>query len=150
MQWSQKKKIYKQSIYKSIDDVPSHLTKIYIRDDVYIDYSRVLNSSAIIAGKSRSGKTTAIISTFLLPMLKLGPDRFYSRILIIDPKNAELGLCPHVLTPALDGSVENILDAIREFNEIRIKRQQILNDFCKAEGKAVKWYSPTVGMHPSL
>lgn len=141
---------YKQSVYKSIDDVPSHLTKIFIREDVYIDYSRVLNSSAIIAGKSRSGKTTAIISTFLLPMLKLGRDEFDSRIVIVDPKCAELSMCPHVLSPASDGSVEHILEAIREFNEIRIKRQQIINDFCKTEGKAVKWFDPKVNMHPSV
>lgn len=135
---------YKQSIYKSIDDVPSHLTKIYIRDDVYIDYSRVLNSSAIIAGKSRSGKTTAIISTFLLPMLKQGRDGFESKIIIVDPKSAELSMCPHVLSPAPNGSVEHILDAIRGFNSTRIERQKIINGFCKAKGKAVKWFD--IGM----
>lgn len=139
---------YKQSLYKSIDDVPSHLTKIYIRDDVYIDYSRVLNSSAIIAGKSRSGKTTAIISTFLLPMLKQGRDDYGSRIIIVDPKSAELSLCPHVLSPAPDGSVEHILNAIREFNKVRVERQKIINDFCKSEGRAVKWFD--VGMKPSV
>ena len=63
---------HKQSVYSSLCDVPTHLTKVYIRQVVYIDYARVLNSSAIIAGRSRSGKTTAIISTFLLPMLKQG------------------------------------------------------------------------------
>ena len=138
----------KQSVYASIDDVVSHLTKIYIRDDVYIDYARVLNSSAIVAGRSRSGKTTAIISTFLLPMLKQGRDDFESRIIIVDPKSAELSLCPYVLSPAPDGSVEHILDAIREFNDIRVKRQKTINDFCKTEGKAVKWFD--IGMKPSV
>ena len=139
---------YKQSVYKTLDDVPSHLTKIFIRDDVYIDYSRVLNSSAIIAGKSRSGKTTAIISTFLLPMLKQGRDDFGSRIIIVDPKSAELSLCPHVLSPAPDGSVEHILEAIREFNFLRVMRQKTINEFCKSEGRAVKWFD--VGMKPSV
>lgn len=139
---------YKQSVYKSIDDVPSHLTKIYIRDDVYIDYSRVLNSSAIVAGKSRSGKTTAIISTFLLPMLKQGRDDYGSRIIIVDPKSAELSLCPYVLSPASDGSVEHILDAIREFNDVRVKRQTIVNQACKETGKAHKWYE--LQMKPSV
>lgn len=139
---------YKQSVYKTIDDVPSHLTKIYIRDDVYIDYSCVLNSSAIVAGKSRSGKTTAIISTFLLPMLKLGRDSYQSRMVLVDPKSAELSMCPYVLSPAPDGSVEHILEAIREFNDVRVKRQKIINDFCKSEGKAVKWFD--VGMKPSI
>lgn len=139
---------YKQSYYTSLDDVPSHPTKIFIRKDVYIDYSRVLNSSAIIAGRSRSGKTTAIISTFLLPILKQGKDDFGSKIIIVDPKSAELSLCPHVLSPAPNGSVEHILNAIRDFNSIRVERQKIINDFCKSEGKAVKWFD--VGMKPCV
>lgn len=139
---------YKQSVYTSLDDVPLHLSRIYIREDVYIDYSRVLNSSAIIAGKSRSGKTTAIISSFLLPMLKQGRDDYGSKIIIVDPKSAELSLCPYVLSPAPDGSVEHILDAIRDFNKLRIKRQKIINGFCKSEGKAVKWLD--VGMKPCV
>lgn len=138
----------KQSVYFSLADIPSHQTKVFIRDDVYIDYSRVLNSSAIVSGRSRSGKTTAIISTFLLPMLKLGMDDYGSRIIIVDPKSAELSLCPHVLAPAPDGSVEHILDAIREFNNLRIKRQRIINEHCKSEGKAIKWFD--IGMKPSI
>lgn len=138
----------KQSVYSSLDDIPSHLTKIYIRKDVYIDYARVLNSSAIVAGRSRSGKTTAIISTFLIPMLKLGRDNFGSRIIIVDPKSAELSLCPHVLSPAPDGSVEHILSAIRDYNSIRVERQKIINSYCKSEGKAVKWFD--VGMKPCV
>ena len=130
----------KQSVYRSIDDVPSHITKIYIRDDVYIDYARVLNSSAIVSGRSRSGKTTAIISTFLLPILKQGRDDYGSEVLIVDPKSAELSLCPYVLSPDVDGSVEHILDAIRRFNQLRVNRQKIINDACKKSGKAQKWF----------
>lgn len=139
---------YKQSVYSSLSDVPSTLIKVYIRKDVYIDYSRVLNSSAIIAGRSRSGKTTAIISTFLLPMLKQGRDDFGSRIIIVDPKSAELSLCPHVLSPEADGSVEHILNAIRDFNKLRIERQKIINEYCKKKGKSVKWFN--IGMKPSV
>lgn len=138
----------KQSIFSSIDDVPTHLTKMFIRDDVFIDYSKVLNSSAVIAGRSRSGKTTAIISTFLLPMLKQGQDDFGSTIIIVDPKSAELSLCPHVLSPAPDGSVEHILEAVRKFNLSRVERQKIINDYCMNNGKAVKWFD--VGMKPSV
>lgn len=132
---------HKQSVYYSIDDVPSHITKIYIRDDVYIDYSKVLNASTLIAGKTRSGKTTAIISTFLLPILKQGRDDFGSRIIIVDPKSAELSLCPYVLSPKEDGSVEHILDAIREFNKLRVERQKIVNDACKKTGMSQKWFN---------
>ena len=138
----------KQSIYYSLDDIPADTTKIYIRDDVYIDYSKVLNSSAIIAGKSRSGKTTAIISTFLLPILKLGKDDFGSRVIIVDPKSAELSLCPYVLSPKNDGNVEHILNAIREFNRLRIRRQKIINDASKKTGRAKKWFD--IGMKPSI
>ena len=139
----------KQSVYSSLADVPSHLTKVYIREDVYIDYARVLNSSAIVAGKSRSGKTTGIISVFLLPMLKQGRDDFGSRIIIVDPKSAELSLSPHVLAPASDGSVEHIFDAIKEFNQVRVERQKIINEYCKREGHAVKWFD-VKGMKASL
>lgn len=139
---------YKQSVYRDLSDIPLNLTKVYIRKDVYIDYSHVLNSSAIIAGRSRSGKTTAIISTFLLPMLKQGRDNFGSRIIIVDPKSAELSLCPHVLSPSINGDVEHILEAIRTFNQLRITRQKIINDSCKKKGKAVKWFD--VEMKPCV
>lgn len=138
----------KQSVFYSVADVPSNIKKAYIRDDVYIDYSKVLNSSAIVAGRSRSGKTTAIISTFLIPFLKQGRDEFGSEIIIVDPKSAELSLCPHVLSPAENGSVEHILDAIRRFNQLRVERQKIINDACKKSGKAHKWFE--MGMHPSV
>lgn len=138
----------KQSIYHSIKDVPSNITKVYIRDDVYIDFAKVLNASAIIAGKSRSGKTTGIISTFLLPILKLGRDNFGSVMTIVDPKSAELSLCPHVLSPKANGDVEHILDAVREFNQLRVKRQKIVNDACRESGKAHKWFE--LGMKPCV
>lgn len=138
----------KQSIYNSVADVPANTTRIFIRNDVYIDYGRVLNASAIVSGKSRSGKTTAIISTFLIPFLKLGRDKFGSEIIIVDPKSAELSLCPHVLSPDENGSVEHILNAIRRFNELRVKRQKYINDACRESGKAHKWFE--LGMHPSV
>lgn len=137
-----------QSVYQTIDDVPCDTTKIYFRDDVYIDYSRVLNSSAIVSGRSRSGKTTAIISTFLLPFLKMGRDGFGSEMIIIDPKSAELSLCPHVLSPDENGNVEHILDAIRRFNQLRIMRQRTINLACKESGVPHKWFE--LGMHPSI
>ena len=117
----------KQSVYNFVADVPANITKVFIRDDVYIDFAKVLNSSAIVSGRSRSGKTTAIISTFLIPFLKLGRDEFDSEIIIVDPKSAELSLCPHVLSPDENGSVEHILEAIRRFNEIRVKRQKYMS-----------------------
>jgi hypothetical protein len=108
----------------------------------------VLNASAIVAGKSRSGKTTGIISTFLLPILKLGRDDFGSVITIVDPKTAELSLCPHVLSPKADGNVEHILEAVCDFNKLRVERQQIINEACRKSGRAHKWFE--LGMKPCI
>lgn len=134
----------KQIIYNSIEDIPSDVTKRYIRDDVYIDYSKVLNSSALICGRSRSGKTTGIISTFILQTLKQGADKFGSKVIIIDPKSAELSRCPFVLSPDINGSNEKILKVINGFNNIRVKRQQIINQY---KG-SVKWFQ--IGMKPAI
>lgn len=138
----------KQAVYKSVDDIPIHSTRFYIRPDLYIDFSKVLNASTIIAGRTRSGKSTSGISVFLLPTLKRGRDAYGSKVVIVDPKSAELSLCPHVLSPDINGNVEHILDAIRDFNKLRIRRQKIINERCRKTGKAHKWYR--IGMHPSI
>ena len=124
------------------------VNKFYIRDDIFIDLTRVMNASTLVAGRTRSGKTTGILSVFILPALLQGRDDFGSAILIADPKSAELSMCPHVLSPKLDGDVEHILDAIRDFNQSRIRRQQIINEAGRSGGKAVKWWD--IGMHPSI
>lgn len=143
------KEYRKQSKYKSLFDVPAYVdTKIHIRDDVVIDYSKVLNSSALIVGSTRSGKTTGIISTFLLPVLKAGSDCYGSKVVIIDPKSAELGRCSYVLSPSLDGSVEHILNEIKTFNQTRIERQQIINQKGLELGKAARWFE--IGMKPCI
>ena len=108
----------------------------------------MLNSSALIVGGTRSGKTTAVISTFLLPVLKGGADKHGSRVVIIDPKSAELSQCGHVLSPDINGGVRHILEAVRDFNRTRIERQQYINDLGRQRGKAVKWFE--ADMKPSL
>ena len=103
------------------------MAELFTPTEVQKKALELLKSSAkhvLLFGGSRSGKTTAIISTFLLPILKLGKDDFGSRVIIIDPKSAELSLCPHVLAPKIDGDVEHILNAIRDFNKLRIRRQK--------------------------
>lgn len=135
----------KQSIYRSIEDIPSNeVTKRYIRDDVYLDISKVLNASALIVGRTRSGKTTGVISTLIFPTLIQGPDKFFSSVTIIDPKSAELSRCPYVLSPDMNGSAAEILKAVESFNNIRVKRQKIINQH---EGSA-KWFK--IGMKPSI
>lgn len=139
----------KQSIYNSINDVPAEdVTRLHIRDDVFIDYSKVLNASTLMCGGTRSGKSTAAISTFLLPVLKHGPDNYGSKVIVVDPKSAELSQCSHVLSPDINGDVEHILAAIRDFNQTRIQRQKIINEEGRKRGKAVKWFQ--IGMHPCL
>ena len=122
--------------------------RFYIRDDLYIDLSRVMNASVLVAGRTRSGKTTGILSVFILPSLLWGQDDYGSEVLIVDPKSAELSLSPHVLSPMTDGNVEHILSAIRGFNQTRIERQKTINEAGRAAGKAVKWWD--IGMHPSI
>lgn len=140
---------HKQSVYSSIEDIPTDKTKLFIRDDIFIDYSKVLNSSALVVGKTRSGKSTGIISVFLLPVLKQGPDSFGSKVVIIDPKNAELSQCAHVVSPDINNNnVETVLEAVQNFNRTRIKRQQIINREGKKRGKAVKWFD--IGMKPCI
>ena len=65
-----------------------------------------------------------IITHVFVPMLKLGRDDYGSRIVIVDPKSAELSTCPYVLSPLSSGSVEHILYAIRDFNRIRVEVQK--------------------------
>ena len=138
-----------QSVYECIDDVPSgEAGRLHVRDGVDIDYARVLNSSALIVGGTRSGKTTAVISTFLLPVLKGGADKHGSKVVIIDPKSAELSQCDHVLSPDINGGVRHILEAVKDFNHTRIERQQYINDLGRYRGKAVKWFE--ADMKPCL
>lgn len=139
----------KQSIYRCIEDIPCEDdTRLYIRDDVYIDFSRTLNSSTLFVGGTRSGKTTAATSTILLPTLLKGRDAYGSRVVIVDPKSAEFSQCSYVLSPDLNGDVEHILKEIKEFDQTRINRQQIINAEGKKRGKAAKWYD--IGMKPSI
>lgn len=105
------------------------------------------SQSMIFAGKTRSGKTTAIVS-ILLQTLLMGRDAYESRILIIDPKRAELSPLPHVVTLDGDGGARAVLKAMREFADTIKKRQKVLNDLSAKEGNAVHWWD--AGMHPSF
>lgn len=105
------------------------------------------SQSMIFAGKTRSGKTTAIVSQ-LLQVLLMGRDDYESQILIIDPKQAELSRLPHVVTLDEDGGARAILQAMREFAETITRRQKVLNDLSEKDGNAVHWWD--VSMCPSF
>jgi DNA segregation ATPase FtsK/SpoIIIE-like protein len=81
-------------------------------------------------------------------VLKQGPDSFGSKVVIIDPKNAELSQCAHVVSPDINNNVEKVLEAVKNFNRTRIIRQQIINKEGKKRGKAAKWFD--IGMKPCI
>ncbi len=123
------------------DDV----TKLIVQDGTYIDLTT--SGSMLVAGKTRSGKTTGIIAMLIQSALA-GRDKFGSLIMIIDPKQAELSRLPHTCTLDEDGTAREILKAIRRFAQKVAERQQYLNKLSEQTGDAVKWWE--AGMHPSF
>lgn len=111
--------------------------KIMIDNKTHIDLTT--SGSMIVAGKTRSGKTTGIIS-ILLQALLWGRDEYGSNITIIDPKQAELSVLPHVVTVDKDGEARKILEAMRVFETIMTERQQRLNELSKQQGDAMLWF----------
>lgn len=123
---------------KSIEELrQTDVTKLNIQKGAYIDLAT--SGSMLIAGKTRSGKTTSIIC-LLLQVLLSGRDDFGSEVMIIDPKQAELSRLPHVYTLAENGEAKPILEALRKFADSIVKRQQILNDLSEKKGDVVHWW----------
>ena len=105
------------------------------------------SGSILVAGKTRSGKTTGVIS-LLIQALSCGPDDYGSSIIIIDPKCAELSRLPHTVALDDDGEATGILDALRAYTDTIRQRQKILNDLSEQTGDAVKWWD--ANFHPSF
>ncbi len=124
---------------------PVSPTRLRVQDGADIDLTT--SGSMLVAGKTRSGKTTGIIA-LLLQALQCGPDKCGSQVIIVDPKQAELSRLPHVVTLDEDGEAREILTALRWFAGSIIKRQCTLNDLSEQSGDAVKWWE--AGMHPSF
>ena len=124
---------------------PVSPTRLRVQDGADIDLTT--SGSMLVAGKTRSGKTTGIIA-LLLQALQCGPDKYDSQITIIDPKQAELSRLPHVVTLDEDGEAREILTALRWFAQLITKRQWALNDLSEQRGDAVKWWE--ADMHPSF
>lgn len=120
-------------------------TMLRIDQTTYIDLTT--SGSMLIAGKTRSGKTTGIIS-MLMQVLLCGPDDTDSKVIIIDPKQAELSRLPHTVTLDSNGEATAILNALKDFATSIAYRQKILNDLSEQTGDAVKWWN--AGMHPSF
>lgn len=136
----------KSLTFRSVEEMrPSEPTKLRVQDGTYIDLTT--SGSMLVAGKTRSGKTTGIIS-LLLQVLLCGRDEYNSDILIIDPKQAELSRLPHVVTLDEDGEAKNILISVSLFEMFMRRRQMILNNLSEKRGDAVKWWE--AGMKPSF
>ena len=118
---------------------------IAIQSGTYIDLTT--SGSILVAGKTRSGKTTAIIS-ILLQVLALGRDCYGSNVMIIDPKRAELSRCSKTYTLDENGDARSILSAITSYADEISRRQKILNDISERKGDVSHWWE--AGMLPSF
>lgn len=124
---------------------PASPTRLTVQNGTAIDLTT--SGSILVAGKTRSGKTTGIIA-LLLQALMAGPDEYGSKVTVIDPKRAELSLLPGVVTLDEDGEARAILAALREFADTITQRQAVLNERSGKTGDAVHWWD--AGMHVSF
>lgn len=124
---------------------PKEHTKLIVQKDTSIDLTT--SGSMIFAGKTRSGKTTGVISV-LMQALLAGRDNYGSQITIIDPKQAELSRLPHTITLDEDGEARGILEAMKGFADTIKERQRVLNDLSDERGNAVHWWE--AGFHVSF
>ena len=124
---------------------PRGPTKLQVQAGTEIDLTT--SGSMLVAGKTRSGKTTGIIA-LLLQALQCGRDEYGSEIVIIDPKQAELSRLPYVVTLDEDGEARGILGTLGRFAASSVSRQAVLNGLADRSGDAVKWWD--AGMHPSF
>lgn len=136
----------KSYTFRSVEEMrPKKATLFMVQDGDSIDLTT--SGSMLVAGKTRSGKTTGIISIILQALL-CGRDNYDSTITIIDPKMAELSVLPHVVTVDDNGEATAILQSLKDFEAVMRKRQQVLNDLSQKEGDAIHWWE--CGMHPSF
>lgn len=123
----------------------NNVTQLIVQEGTYIDLTT--SGSMLVAGKTRSGKTTGIMA-LLIQAAQAGRDGHGSELMVIDPKQAELSRLPHTFTLDGDGEARGILEAIRRFAQKVAERQQYLNRLSEQKGDAVKWWD--AGMHPSF
>lgn len=124
---------------------PPSAYELRVQDGTNIDLRT--SGSMLVAGKTRSGKTTGVIALLIQALLS-GPDEYGSQVLIIDPKQAELSRLPHVVSLGPDGDAHAILEALAIFAESIKKRQSVLNDRSAETGDAVHWWD--AGFHVSV
>ena len=136
----------RQLVVDDVDELtPNEPYLLAIQQGLSLDLTT--SGSILVAGKTRSGKTTGVLS-LLLQVLSRGPDEHGSQVLVIDPKQAELSRAPHVVTLDEDGEGRGILESIRGFAATIPKRQALLNDLSVERGDAVHWWE--AGLKPSF
>ena len=118
-------------------------TKLKVQKGTSIDLTT--SGSMLVAGKTRSGKTTGIIS-LLLQVLSQGYDNNFGEVIIIDPKRAELSMLPHTYTLDENGEATAIIEALKLFIESMRKRQKILNQMSTEKGDAVHWWEANMNV----
>lgn len=133
-------------VFRTVEEMrPNDSTTLTVDTVNHIDLTT--SGSVLVAGKTRSGKTTGVIA-LLLQVLLAGPDDYGSQVLIVDPKQAELSRLPHTVTLDTNGDAIPILTALRDFADSITYRQSHLNDLSEKCGDAVKWWD--AGMRPSF
>lgn len=129
--------------FSSVDEMrPECPTRLVVQDGLYLDLT--VARSLLVAGKTRAGKTTGVIS-LLIQVLLLGADDYGSKVVLVDPKSAELSQCGAV-TLDEDGGAHSILGEVRDFDRLRRERQDHLNELSRECGNAVMWWD--AGMRP--
>lgn len=132
--------------FQSVQEmIPTSVTEFQVQKGDFIDLTT--SGSMLVAGKTRSGKTTGVIS-ILLQALLCGQDTYDSSIIIIDPKRAELSMLPHTVTVDEDGEAREILETMKAFETTIKRRQKYLNFKCLETGDVWHWWD--LGMHPSF
>ena len=139
-------KVDRSITYRNVTEMKQETpTKLVVDRFAYIDLRT--SGSMLFAGKTRSGKTTGVIS-LLMQVLQCGRDEYGSEIVIIDPKQAELSRLPHTVTLDKDGEARAILQALKDYTDTIKQRQKILNDYSEKCGDAMKWWD--IPFHPSF
>lgn len=120
-------------------------TPTLLKVDTATNIDLTTSGSMLIAGKTRNGKTSGVLA-LLLQVLLAGPDCYDSKVVIVDPKQAELSRLPRTITLDENGAAISVITALKGFASTITYRQKVLNDYSEKTGNAVHWWD--INMHP--